>query len=83
MTETETRGVTRSWVFRLCCSKLVDPGRFQPLSDDFGSQISAFKNAGVEIVIGVVIPPDFATFWNQAVQQGFKPKVVTTGWDCS
>jgi hypothetical protein len=43
MTETETRGVTRSWVFRLCCSKLVDPGRFQPLSDDFGSQISAFK----------------------------------------
>src|SRR5215469_11005777 len=23
--------------------KLIDPGRFQPLSDDFGSQISAFK----------------------------------------
>jgi branched-chain amino acid transport system substrate-binding protein len=59
--------------------KLVDPGRFQPLNDDFGSQISAFKNAGVEIVTGVVIPPDFATFWNQAAQQGFKPKVVTVG----
>jgi branched-chain amino acid transport system substrate-binding protein len=59
--------------------KRVDPGRFQPLNDDFGSQISAFKNAGVEIVTGVVIPPDFATFWNQAAQQGFKPKVVTVG----
>jgi branched-chain amino acid transport system substrate-binding protein len=59
--------------------KLVDPGRFQPMNDDFGSQISAFKNAGVEIVTGVVIPPDFATFWNQAAQQGFKPKVVTVG----
>lgn len=59
--------------------KLVDTGRFQPFSDDFGSQISAFKAAGVEIVTGVVTPPDFATFWNQAAQQGFKPKVVTVG----
>lgn len=59
--------------------KLVDPGRFQPMNDDFGSQIAAFKKAGVEIVTGVVIPPDFATFWNQAAQQGFKPKIVTVG----
>src|SRR5260370_38547962 len=59
--------------------KLIDTGRFQPFSDDFGSQISAFKKAGVEIVIGVVTPPDFATFWDQAAQQSFKPKVVTVG----
>jgi branched-chain amino acid transport system substrate-binding protein len=59
--------------------KLIDTGRFQPFSDDYGSQISAFKNAGVEIVIGTVITPDFTTFWNQAAQQGFKPKVVTIG----
>ena len=26
-----------------------------------------------------MIPPDFATFWGQAAQQGFKPKVVTIG----
>jgi len=57
--------------------KLIDTGRFQPLTDDYGSQISAFKHAGVEIVTGVVTPPDFTTFWNQAAQQGFKPKVVT------
>jgi len=59
--------------------KLIDTGRFQPFSDDFGSQISAFKSGGVEIVTGAIITPDFTTFWNQAAQQGFKPKVVTVG----
>ena len=59
--------------------KLVDPGRYQPLSSDFTSQIAAFKAANVEILTGVMIPPDFATFWGQAAQQGFKPKIVTIG----
>ena len=26
-----------------------------------------------------MIPPDFATFWAPAAQQGFNPKVVTIG----
>jgi branched-chain amino acid transport system substrate-binding protein len=59
--------------------KLVDPGRYQPLTNDFSAQIAAFKQAGCEIVTGVMIPPDFATFWAQCAQQGFKPKVVTIG----
>ncbi len=58
---------------------LTDPGRYQPLNNDFTSQITAFKNAGCEIVTGVMIPPDFATFWSQAAQQGFNPKIVTIG----
>ncbi|MCB1437371.1 MAG: ABC transporter substrate-binding protein [Rhodobiaceae bacterium] len=58
---------------------LVDPGRYQPLTDDFSSQIAAYKAAGCEIVTGNMIPPDFATFWAQCAQQGFKPKVVTIG----
>jgi len=57
--------------------KLVNPSLYQPLSNDFTAQISAFKAANVEIVTGVFIPPDFATFWSQAAQQGFKPKIVT------
>ncbi|WP_172331728.1 ABC transporter substrate-binding protein [Mangrovicoccus sp. HB161399] len=56
--------------------KLVDPGRYQNMSDDFSAQISAFKEAGAEIVSGVSIPPDFTTFWTQAAQQDFRPKVV-------
>ena len=59
--------------------ELTDPGRYQPLSDDFSNQIVAFRDAGCEIVTGVMIPPDFATFWAQAAQQGFNPKVATIG----
>ena len=57
--------------------ELVDPGRYQVLTDDFSAQISAFKAAGVEITTGVVPPPDFTTFWLQAHQQGLAPKVAT------
>ena len=55
----------------------IDPGRYQNLTDDFSAQINAFKAGNAEIVTGVVIPPDFTTFWNQARQQGFAPKAVT------
>ncbi len=55
----------------------VDPGRYQNLTDDFTAQINAFKQANAEIVTGVVIPPDFTTFRNQATQQGFMPKAMT------
>ena len=58
---------------------LTDPGRFQNGTQDFSAQIAAFKRDGVEIVTGVVIPPDAKTFLTQARQQGFKPKVITLG----
>jgi branched-chain amino acid transport system substrate-binding protein len=58
---------------------LFDPGRFQDMNNDFSAQIAAFKKEGVEIVTGVVIPPDAKTFLTQAKQQGFNPKVVTLG----
>jgi branched-chain amino acid transport system substrate-binding protein len=59
--------------------KLTDPGRYQNLTDNFSAQIGAFKSANCEIITGVVIPPDFTTFWKQALQQGFKPKVASIG----
>jgi branched-chain amino acid transport system substrate-binding protein len=59
--------------------KLTDPGRYQNLTDNFSAQIGAFKSANCEIVTGVVLPPDFTTFWKQALQQGFKPKVASVG----
>ena len=58
---------------------LTDPGRYQNLTDDFTAQINAFKQNSVEIVTGVVIPPDFTTFWTQAKQQGFTPRAASIG----
>ncbi|WP_050469185.1 ABC transporter substrate-binding protein [Herbaspirillum chlorophenolicum] len=57
--------------------RLVDKGRFQSPSDNFSAYLSEFKRTDVSIVTGVVPPPDFANFWSQAGQQGFRPKVVT------
>ncbi|WP_180900632.1 ABC transporter substrate-binding protein [Martelella soudanensis] len=57
--------------------EVVDAGFHQPLSDDFSAQISQLKAAGVDIVSGVFLPPDFTTFWAQCAQQGFRPKAVT------
>ena len=58
---------------------LTDTGRYQNLTDDFSAQINAFKQNSVEIVTGVVIPPDFTTFWTQAKQQGYTPKAASIG----
>jgi branched-chain amino acid transport system substrate-binding protein len=59
--------------------KIVDPGRYQNLTEDFSSQISEFKQADAEIMTGVPLPPDFTNFWKQATQQGFQPKVASVG----
>jgi branched-chain amino acid transport system substrate-binding protein len=59
--------------------RLIDPGRYQVMNNDFTSQITRFKEADAQIVTGNMIPPDFATFWSQAAQQNFHPKIVTIG----
>ena len=59
--------------------KLTDPGRYQNLTDNFSAQTTAFKNANCQIITGVVLPPDFTTFWKQALQQGFKPRAASVG----
>jgi branched-chain amino acid transport system substrate-binding protein len=57
--------------------KVADIGFFTPLSTDFSAQIAKLKAEKVEIVTGVFLPPDFATFWQQCAQQGYKPKIAT------
>jgi len=57
--------------------EVVDGGLFEPLSDDYSAQIAKMKDAGVDIITGVFLPPDLTTFWVQSAQQGFKPKAVT------
>ncbi|HSR83860.1 MAG TPA: ABC transporter substrate-binding protein [Streptosporangiaceae bacterium] len=43
----------------------------------YSSMISQFKSAGADFFTNVPLPPDFATMWKQAAQQGFKPKLAT------
>lgn len=56
---------------------VVDAGRFNPAADEFSAQIARFKEAKAEILTGVFLPPTFATFWAQAAQQQFRPKIAT------
>jgi branched-chain amino acid transport system substrate-binding protein len=51
-------------------------------ASNYNAQIAAFKAAGVEIIEGVVPPPEMTTFWNGCAQQGFKPKAVYVGKAC-
>jgi branched-chain amino acid transport system substrate-binding protein len=55
----------------------VPGGFFKMATDDFTNQVSAFKNAGAEIVSGLLLPSHWATFWNQAAQAGYRPEVCT------
>jgi branched-chain amino acid transport system substrate-binding protein len=58
---------------------IVDPGRYADGTMDFTTQLTQFKGNSCEIVTGVPIPPDFTTFWQQALQQGFNPKIASVG----
>ncbi len=44
---------------------------------DYTSMISQFKSHGDDFFTNVPLPPDFATMWTQALQQGFRPKLAT------
>ena len=83
MTATATPGATRSSASRRCSTSSVTSSPIRAAirisTDDFSAQIAAFKKANCEIITGVVLPPDFTTFWNQALQQGLKPKAASIG----
>ncbi|MDX2939379.1 ABC transporter substrate-binding protein [Streptomyces ipomoeae] len=55
---------------------IVDPGAYTDGTNDYSSQIARFKSDDCEIFNTFPIPSDFATFWRQAAQQGYKPKIV-------
>jgi branched-chain amino acid transport system substrate-binding protein len=55
---------------------IVDPGAYTDGTNDYSSQIERFKSQNCEIFNTFPIPPDFATFWQQAAQQGYKPKIA-------
>jgi branched-chain amino acid transport system substrate-binding protein len=58
---------------------IIDPGFYPTGTQDFTAQISKFKAADAQVLLGVPIPPDFINFWKQAQQQGYHPKIATIG----
>jgi branched-chain amino acid transport system substrate-binding protein len=57
--------------------KVVPSGGYTDGTSDFASIIAKFRAADVDILHAAPIPPDFITFWRQAHQNGFTPKVAT------
>lgn len=55
----------------------VDGGAYPDLTANYTSMISDFKSHHCQIYINAPLPPDFNTFWKQAIQQGFKPRLAT------
>jgi branched-chain amino acid transport system substrate-binding protein len=55
----------------------TDGGAYADATTDYSSMISKFKSEQCDIFINAPQPPDFNTFWKQAAQQGYKPKLAT------
>jgi len=54
--------------------QVTDPGRMEEGQADFSAIVARFQAAGVEVVAGVLPPPDLANFLAAASKAGFKPK---------
>jgi branched-chain amino acid transport system substrate-binding protein len=54
---------------------IIDPGAYEDGTNDYSAQIQTFIREDCQIFNTFPIPPDFATFWRQAAQQGYTSKV--------
>jgi branched-chain amino acid transport system substrate-binding protein len=54
---------------------IVDPGPYEDGTNDYTAQIQRFIQQDCQIFNTFPIPPDFATFWRQAKQQGYTSHV--------
>jgi branched-chain amino acid transport system substrate-binding protein len=59
--------------------RIVDLGRYRSEKGSFKAEIERFKAEGADIVTGVPLPADFATFWKRAAQLGYRPKIASVG----
>jgi branched-chain amino acid transport system substrate-binding protein len=57
--------------------KVIPSGAYADGTQDFASIIAKFKADNVQILHASPIPPDMITFWKQAHQNGFKPKIAS------
>ncbi|HVD02075.1 MAG TPA: ABC transporter substrate-binding protein [Candidatus Dormibacteraeota bacterium] len=57
--------------------QILDGGAYADGTTDYTAMISKFKDGNAELFSNCPLPPDFNTFWKQAAQQGYKPKLAT------
>jgi branched-chain amino acid transport system substrate-binding protein len=58
--------------------KFVDGGAYTDITtSDYTTMIGAFKSGNCDFFVNCPLPPDFNTFWKQASQQGYRPKLAT------
>jgi branched-chain amino acid transport system substrate-binding protein len=55
----------------------VDGGAYTDGTTDFTAMITKFKANNCEYFSNCPLPPDFNTFWRQASEQGWKPRLAT------
>jgi branched-chain amino acid transport system substrate-binding protein len=60
----------------------VDGGAYTDLTANYSSMIQTFKTGGkggaaCDIFVNCPLPPDFQSFWTQASQQNYNPKLAT------
>lgn len=62
----------------------IDPGPYQDGTTDYSTQIALFKRENCQIFNTFPLPPDFASFWRQAVQQGLaqRTRIVEPAKTC-
>jgi len=61
---------------------VVDPGPTEMEQADWTGVINIFKQGGVQIVTGIPITPDWASFATQSIAQGYDFEIATIGRGC-
>lgn len=56
-----------------------DPQLYPPGTTDFSSMINTWKGDDTDIIWGNLPPPDWGTFWRQAAELNYRPKIAVIG----
>ena len=62
--------------------EVVDPGQYPSHTTDFSSVAAKFATAGIDVLAGTNIPPDFMNAYNAVISAGVEVDCVTMGKCC-
>lgn len=62
--------------------RIIDPGRYTPGALEFSGIVEKLIAEDCDIVLGVMEPQDFISFWRECALEGFSPKVCSVAKAC-